>query len=83
MRGVHQSGAGSLRREKGWSQQQLADVLNNTPQWVSLVETGKQNLRIHTLVRLARALKVPVPSLLDPPEVPPPAKTRGRPRKDQ
>lgn len=58
-------------------------VLNNTPQWVSLVETGKQNLRIHTLVRLARALKVPMPSLLDPPEVPPPAKTRGRPRKDQ
>lgn len=47
-----------LRHQAGWSQRDFAVILNSTVQWVSAVETGRQNLRIHTLVRLASKLGV-------------------------
>lgn len=70
-----------LRREKGWSQKAFAKALNNTVQWVSLVETGKQNMRVHTLVRLAMTLEVQVVDLFSPPGPEPKGVRRGRPRK--
>lgn len=52
-----------LRQRKGWAHKDFAEALNSTVQWVSLVETGRQNLTIHTLVRLAIKLSV-APRLL-------------------
>jgi transcriptional regulator with XRE-family HTH domain len=72
-----------LRRNAGWSQKDFAEVLNTSVQWVSLVETGRQNLTVHTLVRLAHKLRVDVLELWKVPrEEPKPARAgRGRPRK--
>ncbi|HEY6728672.1 MAG TPA: helix-turn-helix transcriptional regulator [Polyangiaceae bacterium] len=71
-----------LRKEAGWSQKEFAAVLNSTVQWVSLVENGRQNLTIHTLVRLAHKLGVEPRDLWDA-AAPEPKKSkrgRGRPR---
>ena len=72
-----------LRRKAGWSQKEFAEVLNSSVQWVSLVETGRQNLRVHTMVRLADKLGVDAKDLW---KSPAPERTkkvpgRGRPRK--
>ena len=71
-----------LRRAAGWSQKDFAEVLNATVQWVSLVETGGQNLTVHTMVRLADKLGVDAIELWTSPgpEVKP---KRGRPRKSR
>lgn len=71
-----------LRRSKSWSQKQFASKLNNSIQWVSLLETGKQNMRVHTLVRLAMILEVEVVELFYAPGPEPDGVKRGRPRKD-
>lgn len=73
-----------LRQEAGWTQKDFAAVLNTSVQWVSLIERGKQNLTVHTLVRIADKLDVDVPTLLETPTQPGPAvRRRGRPRKDE
>jgi transcriptional regulator with XRE-family HTH domain len=73
-----------LRRQAGLSQRAFAEVLNSSVQWVSLLERGRQNLTVHTLVRVANKLKVPTAELLGPadPEPPPAKRGRGRPRKE-
>jgi transcriptional regulator with XRE-family HTH domain len=69
-----------LRQAKGWSQPELADKLRATFQWVSQLEAG-QNLTVHSMVKVANALKVPLAELLIAPD--PSVKRRGpgRPRK--
>lgn len=69
-----------LRRDKGWSQKQFAQRLNSSIQWISAVETGKQNFRVHTLARLAHFLEVEVVSLFVKPGPEPDGVKRGRPR---
>lgn len=72
-----------LRRGAGWSQRDFAEILNASVQWISQVETGRQNLTVHTLVRLAHKLRVDVVELWKVPraEARPTRAGRGRPRK--
>ena len=62
-----------LRREKGWTQQDLADRLRMEPQSVQRIERGT-NLTLRNLVRLARLFGVPTVALLHAPRT-----SRGRP----
>lgn len=69
-----------LRQGKGWSQQELADKLRTTFQWVSQLEAG-QNLTVHSLVKVANAFKLPLEELLIAPNPANKRKGPGRPRK--
>jgi transcriptional regulator with XRE-family HTH domain len=55
-----------VRREKGLTQQQLANKLRATMQWVQQIEYGA-NLTIHSLARIANALDIELENLLAPP----------------
>jgi transcriptional regulator with XRE-family HTH domain len=60
------------RVARGWTQEQLAARMRwGSPDYVSRIERGLQNLTIRSAARLARLLGVPLASLLDPghPEV--------------
>ena len=72
-----------LRREKGWSQKDFSGVLQNSVQWISLVETGRQNLTVHTIVRIAAKLGVDPADLwaLPTPQKVPLKPGKGRPRR--
>jgi len=54
----------ALRRERGWSQSELADAAKLDRTYVSGVERGKQNPTIGVLLRLATALGVRIDKLL-------------------
>jgi transcriptional regulator with XRE-family HTH domain len=57
----------SVREAKGWDQLTLAQAAGINPSVVSRLERGLQDdLRASVLVALARALEVPVDSLLHP-----------------
>ena len=62
-----------LRRENGWTQQDLANRLRMEPQSVQRIERGT-NLTIRNLVRLARVFGVATIALFEPPKT-----ARGRP----
>lgn len=73
-----------LRRAREQTQEQLAEKLRTSVQWVSRIEGGAVNLTIHTLVGLARVLDVEVVDLFVPPAPEPsrrPRKDAGRPRR--
>lgn len=59
---------GEIRRGRGWTQQDLADVLEVTLRHVQAVEGGTQNPSLKALVRLANALGVPLAALVEAPE---------------
>ena len=63
-----------LRSHKGWTQQQLAESAGLDRTYISGLEHGKQNPTLGALLRLARALEMPLDRLviLDgmPPELP-------------
>lgn len=67
-----------LRRQKGWTQQDLADRLRMEPQSVQRIERGT-NLTIRSLVALARTLGVPTAALFEAPKGL--ERRPGRPRK--
>lgn len=46
----------NLRKEKGWTQEQLAEKSSLTPQFVSYAESGKREIRIGSLLQIALAL---------------------------
>ena len=48
----------SIRKERGWSQQRLADEANVNKVTLVHIETGKSSPNVETLERLARALNV-------------------------
>jgi transcriptional regulator with XRE-family HTH domain len=55
----------TLREAKGWSQDNLARRVKLTKPYVSMLETGaRKQPSLPTLVRLAKALGVPVTELL-------------------
>ena len=56
-----------VRREKGLTQQQLANKLRATMQWVQQIEYGA-NLTVHSLARVANALDIELENLLAPPD---------------
>jgi transcriptional regulator with XRE-family HTH domain len=53
-----------LRKERGWSQQELAGRAGISMQTVSNLETGRHVPGIATLSKIAGALGVPLPALL-------------------
>jgi methanogenic corrinoid protein MtbC1/DNA-binding XRE family transcriptional regulator len=69
-----------LRSRKGWTQQQLAEGAGLDRTYISGLEHGKQNPTLGALLRLARALEVPLDRLVildgTPPEPPPAARAR-------
>lgn len=56
-----------LRARAGLTQEQLAERLDMETNNLQRIELGMQNLTVRTLVRLARALEVPVAHLFRPP----------------
>jgi transcriptional regulator with XRE-family HTH domain len=69
-----------LRRDAGLTQEKLAERLNVTVQYVSRIEVG-ENLTLHSLAVIARALEVKVSELFEPAAALPRTVKRGRPRK--
>lgn len=57
-----------IRKDRGYSQQQLADKLNLSKQAVSNYETGKREPDYVTLEAIADALNVPITMLISPEE---------------
>ena len=70
---------GELRRERGLTQEQLAEILELSVRYVQFVESGEENLTVTTLVKIANGLRVPVADLFAPPTKPKPGP--GRPKK--
>lgn len=62
------------------TQEAFAEALTVSVQYASRIETG-ENLTLHTLAKVARALHVEVIELFEPPQPVERRATRGRPRK--
>lgn len=54
----------AARTRRSWSQTELANRAGVTQQRVSLVETGRDDVRLDTVSRIARALRMKVGTLL-------------------
>lgn len=52
-----------LRNSKGWTQVYLADVLELTPSFFALVESGQRGMSLEVIEALAEIFSVPVASL--------------------
>lgn len=57
---------GKLRREKGFTQEQLAEISGFTQQYVSDLERGRRNPTVVTLFHLSSALGVSHVDLVQP-----------------
>jgi transcriptional regulator with XRE-family HTH domain len=53
-----------LRRQRGWTQPVLAKRAGLSSGYIARVETGRHDPKLSTLVKLAKALGVPVTELL-------------------
>ena len=53
-----------LRNKRGWNQEELAHRAGLGRSFVGIIETGRKDLRISTLAKLADALGVPITALL-------------------
>ena len=53
------------RRDRGWSQEQLAEAIDIQPTTLSRLETGDRAISLSTLGRVAEALGVGLGDLLD------------------
>lgn len=62
----------SLRRERGLSQEALADLANIDRSYMSSVERGLRNISVLNIARIAQALNVPLRDLIAPREMPRP-----------
>jgi len=56
-----------LRRERGWTQEVFAARLGIQPNSLQRIETGRQNVTVHTLVRFGNGLGVPLAALFETP----------------
>lgn len=54
-----------ILREKGINQQQLAEMMNVSPQYVSGIVREADTPSVNTLIEIARLLNVPVSSLFE------------------
>jgi transcriptional regulator with XRE-family HTH domain len=59
----------ALRRERGLSQAQLAELADIDRSYMSSIERGLRNVSVLNVARIAAALDVPVRDLLGPREV--------------
>jgi UDP-N-acetylglucosamine 1-carboxyvinyltransferase len=66
-----------LRQAIGMTQTELAQRIGSTYQGVQRIERGEQNLTLLTMLKLANALDVPLPALLEPPGSGYPRKRKG------
>ena len=53
-----------LRKRLGWTQEELAEKADLTPQFVSYAESGKRAMRPENLLKLSKALNVSAEYLL-------------------
>jgi len=68
-----------LREERTLTQEKLSVLLASSAQWVSQLEAGR-NLTVHSLVRIANALHVPIQALFEQPRSSDHERRAGRPR---
>jgi len=54
-----------LRKEKGWSQSDLARACKKDRQSIERLESGKFNVKIYTLLEIANALEISLSKLVD------------------
>ena len=54
-----------LRRQKGYSQEQLADMAGLHRTYIGSIERGEQNVSIDNISKIAKALKVPIAQLFN------------------
>ena len=54
-----------LRKERGMSQEQLAEAAGVHRTYVGMIERGEKNVTIYNIERIAIALDVPAGSLLE------------------
>jgi putative transcriptional regulator len=54
-----------LRKERGWSQSDLARACKKDRQSIERLENGKLNMTINTLFQIANALEITLSKLLD------------------
>lgn len=52
------------RLQKGYTQETLAEIIDVHEKYIGKIETGKQNITIKTLNRIANALEIDIHSLL-------------------
>jgi transcriptional regulator with XRE-family HTH domain len=69
-----------LRRTSGMTQEVFAEALGVSVQYASRIETG-ENLTLHTLAKVSRALHVEVIDLFEAPKPLTTLVRRGRPKK--
>jgi len=55
----------ALRREKGWSQSDLARACDKDRQAIEKLENGRVNPTIYSLLEIATALELPLIRLVD------------------
>ena len=55
-----------LRFSRGWSQETLAELCGFSRSYIANIETGKHNLSLDNLERIAKAFEVPIAELLNP-----------------
>jgi transcriptional regulator with XRE-family HTH domain len=69
-----------LRHAQGWTQEQLGAKMRVNAAQIGVYESGKANITLRSLARLASLLGVDARDLLDPPRTRAPRRP-GRPRK--
>lgn len=55
----------NLRREKGWSQEELADKVGLHRTYIGSIERGEQNTSIDNIAKLAKSLGVKIEDLVE------------------
>lgn len=53
-----------LRKQKGWSQVYLADLIVRSRSHINRIETGKDTTGLHTLVRIAKIFDITLDELV-------------------
>ncbi|MEX1029153.1 MAG: helix-turn-helix transcriptional regulator [Paenibacillaceae bacterium] len=48
----------AIRKSRGWTQEQLAEMIDTQHPYIGYVERGEQNVTLLTLEKIAHALKV-------------------------
>lgn len=54
------------RKEKGFSQEELADLCSLHRTYIGSIERGERNISLNNVEKIANALGVPVASLIEP-----------------
>lgn len=55
----------SVRKERGWSQEELADACELDRTYIGGIERGERNVSIMNIAKIAQALGVKASSLID------------------